>query len=270
MPSHNQPTKQQRRDAARAERQAQETAAAAAAARRRRLAILGGIVAAVAAVLVVVVLATGGSGDKAPANASGGAPVAGVKESTAMLAGVPQSGRVLGDPKAPVTMIEFADLQCPICRDYSLNTQPQIVQDYVRTGKVRVELRLLTFLGEDSVRGAAVANAAAKQDRLFNFADVFYFNQGKEKTGYATDAFLRKIAGAVPGLDPKLAFADRTQQSVVDENAAADALAAKHGVQGTPSFAIGPTGGTLELAGGFDLGTLKTALDGALKASAAS
>jgi protein-disulfide isomerase len=216
------------------------------------------------------VLATGGGNDKSPAGAAAGAPVTGVKESTAMLAGVPQSGKTLGDPKAPVTMIEFADLQCPFCKEYSLQTLPRIVQDYVRAGKVRLELHLLTFLGEDSVRGAAVANAAALQDKLWNFTDLFYFNQGEEKTGYATDAFLRKIADAVPGLDADKAFADRTQQSVVAENAAADALAGRYGVTGTPSFVVGPTGGDLQLVDGFDLGSIKAALDGALKQTAAS
>ncbi len=268
--NENQQTKQQRRDAARQERQAQEAAAAAAAARRRRLSILGGIVAAVAVVLVAVVVLTGGGDDKPAAGAAGGAAVAGRKESAAMLSGVPQAGRVLGDPKAPVTMLEFADLQCPYCREYSLQTLPRIVQDYVRSGKVKLELHLLTFLGEDSVRGAAVANAAARQDKLWNVADVFYFNQGEEKTGYATDAFLRKVAGAVPGLDVAKVFADRTQPAVVDENGAANSLASRYGVTGTPSFVVGPTGGDLKLVEGFDYDSLKAALDGALKAAPAS
>lgn len=257
------PSKKDRRDAARAEREAQEQAAAAAAARKRRLGILGGIVAGATALIVAIVLITGGDGDK-PAGPGNGA-VAGVTESTAMLDGVPQSGAILGNPKAPVTMVEFADLQCPYCKDYSLQTLPRIVQDYVRAGKVRLELRLLTFLGPDSVRGSAVAQQAGEQDRLWNFVDIFYYNQGEEQTGYATDEFLREIAGAVPGLDTEKAFATPVTSTPSATDAAADALARKYGVTGTPSFVVGPTGGALKVVPGFDYDSLKAGLDAALK-----
>ena len=68
-----------------------------------------------------------------------------------MLAGIPQNGIYLGNANAPVRLVEFADLQCPFCREYTLQTLPQLVQDYVRSGKVRMEFRDLAFLGKDSV-----------------------------------------------------------------------------------------------------------------------
>jgi protein-disulfide isomerase len=261
-------TKKERRDAARADREAAEASAAASAARKRRLSILGGIVAAVAVVVVVVIVASSGGGDSAkPQGAGTGAGVAGAAESRAMLTGVPQAGLTLGDPKAPVTMLEFADLQCPYCQEYSLQTMPRIVQDYVRTGKVKMELHLLTFLGPDSIRGAQVANLAAEQNRLWHFADLFYFNQGKEQTGYATDAFLKKLAGAVPGLDSAKLFAAPISDTPTAKDAAADALASKYGVTGTPTFVIGKTGGTLSKVDGFDYDSVKAAIDAALPQS---
>lgn len=261
--------KKERRDAARAEREAAEAASAASAARKQRLAILGGIVAAIAVVVVVVIVATGGgSDDKAgPQGAGTGGGLAGVTESRAMLTGVPQSGATLGSPSAPVTMLEFADLQCPYCQEYSLQTLPRIVQDYVRTGKVKMELHLLTFLGPDSIRGAQVANLAAEQNKLWNFADLFYFNQGKEQTGYATDDFLRKLAGAVPGLQTAKLFSAPITDTPTAKDAAADALAAKYGVTGTPTFVIGKTGGTLSKVEGFDYNSVKSAIDAALPQS---
>ena len=81
-----------------------------------------------------------------------------------MLAGIPQSGIYLGNPAAPVPLVEFADLQCPFCREYTLQTLPQLVQDYVRTGKVRMEFRNLSFLGKDSVTAGRAA-AAARRSR---------------------------------------------------------------------------------------------------------
>ncbi len=233
---------------------------------KRRLAQLGGVlVLAVAVVLVAIVVSSGGgSKDKAPNPVKTGA-VAGRSESSAMLAGIPQKGVTLGSPDAKVTVVEFADLQCPYCKEYSLQTLPQIVQDYVRDGKVKIEFRSLSFLGPDSVTAAKFAAGAAAQDKLWNFVDVFYFNQQEENTGYATEAFINKIASAVNGLDAAKAraHADTSGQRSLDE---ADALAQKYGVTGTPTLVVGRTGGTLKKVDGFDLGSVRSAIDSALAA----
>ena len=63
------------------------------------------------------------------------------------LLGIPQAGVVLGDPNAPVTLVEWADLQCPFCREWSTAAFPALVHDYVRTGKLQIVFRGLAFLG---------------------------------------------------------------------------------------------------------------------------
>ena len=63
---------------------------------------------------------------------------AGAAATAKLFRGIPQKLNVLGNPNAPVTMIEFADLQCPFCRDYALDALPAIVQEYVRPGKVKL------------------------------------------------------------------------------------------------------------------------------------
>src|ERR687898_405379 len=142
MSSESEPTRKQKREAARAARVEAERAQASAAQRRRRLVTLGAVLAAAAVVVVVAIVVSGGGGDKASdrpqaaQTASGGIP--GQKESAEMLAGIPQKGIYLGKADAPVRLVEFADLQCPICREYTLQSLPQLVQDYVRTGKVRM------------------------------------------------------------------------------------------------------------------------------------
>ncbi|WP_354700167.1 hypothetical protein DSM112329_00431 [Paraconexibacter sp. AEG42_29] len=269
-------SKKDRRDAARAERQAAEQAATASAARKRRLSILGGLVGAAAAVIVAVALATSGGGDDdepaAPAPTS--AAVAGAAESSEMLTGVAQSGNTLGDPKAPVTLVEFADLQCPFCRDYAVQTLPRVIQDYVRTGKVKLELRLLTFLGPDSVRGSQVAARAGEQNKLWNFVDLFYRNQGEEQTGYGTDAFLKKLTAGVSGLDSAKVFASPVTETATEADKEADSLAAANGVTGTPAILIGKSGGPLKAVDGLtfddsgaDYDRVKAALDAALTGS---
>ena len=101
---------------------------------------------------------------------------------------------MLGDPDAPVTVTEYVDLQCPICAEASKQTLPTLINDYVRTGKVKLQARTLSFLGPDSVRAAQVAAGAREQGRLWPFLETFYAAQGTENSGYVTDDFLREVA----------------------------------------------------------------------------
>ena len=124
---------------------------------------------------------------------------------------------MLGDPDAPVTITEYVDLQCPICAEASKQTLPALINDYVKTGKVKLQARTLSFLGPDSVRAAKVAAGAQEQGRLWAFLETFYASQGTENSGYVTDDFLREVAAAA-GVDAEKAldFADtpKAQQAL--------------------------------------------------------
>jgi protein-disulfide isomerase len=269
MSTNPKPTKQERREAARQARLEAERAQAAAALRRKRLrtllAVLG--VAAVAVVIAIVVSSGGGNGAKsrpgAAQNASG--PIPGQKESGEMLAGIQQRGIYLGSPSAPVRLVEFADLQCPFCREYSLQTLPQLVQDYVRSGKVRMEFRNLSFIGDDSVAAGRAASAAAQQNRLWNFVDVFYFNQGEENTGYVTPNFLNSIYKAA-GVDAAKASAFAKSPAAFRPLEAANTMADQLGVKSTPTVFVGKPGGKLTevQAAPTDVNAYKQAIDGVL------
>lgn len=227
---------------------------------QRRLWQLGAVLfLAVAVVLVALVVSGGDSGPKKKP----GEVVAGQTESREMLAGIPQRGITLGDPKAKVTVVEFADLQCPFCKEYALQTLPRIVQDYVRDGKAKLKFRTMSFLGPDSVSAGKIAAGAAVQDKLWNFVDLFYFNQGPENSGYATEDFMRKLASAVPGLDYDKAASDGEVRGPAALQAA-NTLANRYGVTGTPTLVVGPTGGKLEKVEGFTYDAVKGAIDKAL------
>ena len=235
------PTKKERRDQARQERIAREQAEAAWTARRRRFTRLGAVLGA-AAVVVVILVAVSSSGGGSTASTSSSASssaVAGTQASRSLLNGIPQKGLTLGNANAPVRVLEFADLQCPFCRDYTTGVMPGLVQKYVRTGKVRMEFHALAFIGPDSVRAARVAEAAGRQNKLWNVADLAYHNQGAENSGWATDGKLRSIAAAVPGLDVKQVFAARNSAAVTAQLKAASDLATRSGVNETPTFLVG-------------------------------
>jgi protein-disulfide isomerase len=192
-----------------------------------------GLLAALAVIAVVAVVAVAG-GDGSSEGSKGGPTPA---QAESALKGIPQSGLTLGSPNAPVTMVEFADLQCPFCAEYHRNVFPELLDRYVRTGKVRLELRLLRFVGPDSDRLARVATAAAEQNRMWQFVGLAYQRQGRENSGYATDDFINGLA-ADAGLKETDAGAAAERLVRADEQAARSA-----GINSTPSFLIGPTGG---------------------------
>src|SRR5215207_3148294 len=256
------PTKRERREQARSARLAAERADAARRTRRRRLLVLAAVAAAIVLAMVALVLV----GARDDARPSGAAP-SGVAEVREMLEGLPQDGIALGDPDAPVTLVEFADLQCPFCRDFALQTLPLIVRDYVRSGKVRLEFQTLAFLGPDSERAARAAAGAAAQDRLWNLSDLFYFNQGAENSGYATDAFLDGLLGAISRLDVQRARRDGETAAADRLLGDAESLAQRHGIDSTPSFLLGRTGREelRTLTGVQDYETLRRRLDALLR-----
>ena len=215
----------------------------------RTLRQLGAVV-GVAAVVVVVLVLVSQSGKEKP-NASSGAVVAGAADARAMLQGIPQHGTTLGDPKAPLVLTEFADMQCPFCRQYTLYVLPQVIQRYVRTKRLRLELRLERFIGPESDPAARAAYAAATRDRMWNFVDVFYRNQGEENSGYVTGSFLSRIATAA-GVPAKFVIAGSTSAASDGQVKVAEAQAQAGALTSTPSFLIGRRAGRgkqLDIAG---------------------
>jgi len=211
--------------AARAARIEAEASERRRSARRRALVWVAGL-AALATLVVVVAVVMGQQHESAPSSPAAGR----------VFAGVEQDGIALGSNDAPATLVEFADLQCPFCAVYARDILPTVVDRYVRSGRLRLELRVLSFLGEDSVRAGVMAAAAASQDRLWSFADGFYRNQGQENSGYATDDFLQRVAEETRGLDVARALAERHAagaRRMLDES---DALAGELGAEFTPSF----------------------------------
>jgi protein-disulfide isomerase len=122
---------------------------------------------------------------------------------------------------------------------------PSLVDNYVRKGKLRMEFRNVSFIGNDSLRAAQMAGAASMQNKLWQYVDLFYLNQGEENTGYVTDPFLARIGRAVRGLDVQRALADRNLPGIQRALTEAQTQWQLAGFTGTPSFLLGPTGGKM-------------------------
>jgi protein-disulfide isomerase len=204
---------------------------------RNRLYQLGGVAVAALVVVVALIVISASGGSKKKTSTTNAASV------SSQLAGIPQQGFAIGRADAPVTIDEFADLQCPYCREFAVGALPDLISKEVRTGKLRIVFHPLAIIGQDSLTAARVAAAAARQNKLWQFVETFYDNQQEENSGYVTDAFLTKIANQA-GVDVKRAFAVRTTPAVTGAlQQSLNAANALH-VSGTPTFFISKEGGS--------------------------
>jgi protein-disulfide isomerase len=195
-------------------------------------------------------------------------PTSDNNEITTLLAGIPQSANALGQPAAPVTLAYFADLQCPYCRDFSLEVLPSIIERWVGAGKLRIEYRALETATRDPdvfVAQQVAALAAGRQERAWHFIETFYEEQGEENSGYVTDAYLQGIASQITGLDLARWAADRRDPELAKE-IAGDARAAENaGLTGTPSFLMGASGEAMSAFSRTDPTSFDAAIEGLLK-----
>lgn len=268
-------TRKQRREQAREQRKAIEEAEAAGAQRRKRLIQLGSVVGAVIVIVAVILVATSGGGKKenletTASNHKGGTPKV-VTEVTGLLGGIPQNGNTLGSPKAPVTLQYFGDLECPVCRQFTEGALKPLIEKYVRPGKLKIEYRNLetaTREPETFRTQQSAALAAGKQNKGWDYIELFYHQQGQEDTGYVTESYLQGLAKQVPGLNLPQWTSDRSNGQFTN-TITTDAQAANNsGFTGTPSFLLGKSGQQmqkLEYGSLTDPGSFESAINALLK-----
>ena len=232
----------------------------------KRLYVAVGLVAGAIAIGLVIAsqVGSGGGGTKRPAATS---QVAGAADTTALLRGIPQAGNILGRADAPVTLSEFADLQCPACAQYATSVLPAIVREYVRTGKVKLEFHGLAFVGPDSETALRAVIAAGFQNRLWHVFDLLYRNQGPENSGWVSEDLLRSVGNSVPGLQSGTMLDARTSARVTNRIADDQSMANAAGINSTPSFEIGRTGTSLQplQVSALEPAAFRPALDALLK-----
>jgi len=261
-------TRKERREQARAQRKAAEESHAADSARRNRLVQLGSVAAVVVVAIVVIVIATAGSGKSNHISKAGSQSAnKNVAAVASLIGGIPQNGNVLGAPTAPVTLAYFGDLECPICREFTEGALPGVIKKWVRTGKLRIEYRSLetaTHEPETFRTQQVAALAAGKQNKMWDFVELFYKEQGEEGTEYVIEEYLHKLAAAVPGLNLSKWSSDRQEGTLAHQIEEDASTANQNGFTGTPSFLLGHTGGAMEKFEASSL-TEASAFDSAIK-----
>jgi len=172
----------------------------------------------------------------------------------------------LGSANAPVTIAFWSDFQCPFCKNFELGTLPQIIKNYVDTGKVKIVFMDFTFLGNDSTTAALYSRSVWKlyPDQYFAWRTAMYTAQDQEgDQGFGNAASIDTLDATVSGIDAAKVAADvkanaSTYQAAIDAD---KAEAQKAGVNATPSFVIG----TQIIQGAYPYANFQAAIDAALK-----
>jgi protein-disulfide isomerase len=144
---------------------------------------------------------------------------------------------LLGDPSAPITIIEFGDYQCFFCNKFFHETENQILDNYIKTGKVKMLFKDFTIIGQDSVTAAHASHCAGEQDKFWEYHDTLYNNWTGENNGWASSENQLKFANDL-GLDTD-AFTECTSSGRYMKMIQASADDAKTiGFTGTPGFIV--------------------------------
>lgn len=164
---------------------------------------------------------------------------------TALIAGIPQRGTVLGKASAPVTLIQYEDLGCPHCLTYMTDAFPTIVREYVRTGKVKVDFRGLGIVTPASLPALRYALAAGRQNKLWQVVGRYYDKQD-QLDGLVGDAAVRKLVRGLKLNVPKL-LRDARSAAITRQVNALLREAVRREVPGTPWFFVRLRSGELRL-----------------------
>lgn len=199
---------------------------------------------AIAGLLFVVLAGGEPSADKTTASPQ---QAGAIKRTEDLLAGIPQHGATLGNPKAPVTLQFFGDLQCSESRQVMLGALPFLIRHWVRAEKLRIVYRSTETDTHEPAefRGQQIAAlAAGQQGKMWTFVDLFYREQQPEFTNYADTDFLEGIAEQA-GVNLRAWLGVRESDRWARKIESDEALAWDKEIPGrsTPSFLIGRTGG---------------------------
>jgi protein-disulfide isomerase len=277
-------SRKEQKEAAREARLAAEQAAAAKSAQRQRYGIIGGVVVvAVIIAVVAIVVSSNSASNKGKHVSQGLASTKSQSEATydsvaTELKGIPQSGQTLGKPSAPVTIEYFGDLECPICQEFTLGEEsgglPALIAGPVKDGEVKLVYKSFeTATGgvnnDRWIPQQTAAYAAGQQHLFWDYAELFYHEQGSEDDHYVTEAYLEGLAKQIPGLNFAKWMAARKEATLAADVKADGQLASQYGLTGTPTLvAIGSKGKEIVPSGGIptisDIDTAIKSVGGAL------
>ena len=171
---------------------------------------------------------------------------------------------ILGNPNAPITMVEFGDYQCTFCSKFFHETENSIITNYIKTGKVKILFKDYIILGQDSMNAANAAHCANDQKSFWKYHSMLYNNWAGEDTGWADLAHLHEFANTL-GLDMDVfstCMSDLKWNELVNLSSKDGQ---KLGVSGTPTFfVIDQNNDVIKIVGAQHYDVFKQIFDSAL------
>ena len=161
-----------------------------------------------------------------------------------LLSLISQGSSYQGSRSAPVTVVDFGDLQCHLCARYVKNTEPMINKTYIQGGKVALVFKHLPNRGFDSMPAALAAQCAQDQGKFWQFHNLLYEKQGPIDSGWANKDNLKRFASQISGLEMHKfdsCFDGQKYKSFVESDIA---LAHSLGFTETPSFIVAKSDGS--------------------------
>ena len=178
---------------------------------------------------------------------------------------VSNGSSILGNPNAPITLVEFGDYQCHYCNVFFESIEEDIIKNYVETGKVKMIFKDYNIIGPDSVRASQGAHCANEQGLFWEYHDILYTNWTGENNGWASGTNLANFAQEI-NLNmnkwTECMMEQKHSQTILNSNDDAKAL----GLTGTPAFfIINSNGDVTKLVGAQPFEVFKTTFDNMLE-----
>ena len=217
---------------------------------RQRSVIVPVVIAVIAVALTVVAIgasrptssstgsaqgsAQGSAGASQPPASSGANPDDPLAKLARRTAGDPMA---LGETDAPVVMVSYSEFQCPFCGKFARDTEPGLIEKYVKNGTLRIEWRDFPYLGKESMTAALAGRAAALQGKFWVFHDAMYAEQQPVNSGKVTEDYLASVAQKA-GLDGERLVKDMARPELADAIGKDFSEGQSIGVTGTPAFLV--------------------------------
>jgi protein-disulfide isomerase len=171
----------------------------------------------------------------------------------------------IGEKNAPVTIAYWTDYQCPFCKQFETTTMTQIMDNYVKNGKVKIVFKDFQFLGPDSTVAGLYGRAVwdLYPAEYFTWREAMFTKQDNEQGGFGNETSIKALTATIAGID-----ATKVSKAVTDKKAeyqkqidADKTEGGTFGINGTPGFIIG----TKIIAGSLPYAEFTQAIDAVLK-----
>lgn len=179
---------------------------------------------------------------------------------------IPQFAKFKGSESAGLNLVEFGDYQCPFCKRFFDQTEPQMMTEYVDSGKAKFYFLDVSIVGQDSLTLGQGSWCADEQGEYYEYHDYMYTNQGQENSGWATPEKVKMLARNISGLDSEKFNACLDSKKYESRSQQLTSFANQVGLTGTPTMFVGdPQRGYVKITGAQPYSVFKQVIDAHLE-----